>query len=732
MNGRRKDMGMKLLVRENKILLIIMVLALVASLAVIMQRTGIEKEYKSYDIVLDYNEIEAMAEQSDHDVVWWLEKFKAMGITKVGLAEESLVTLMEGTDLPVSGTIMNDIMKDADWENAYPQEVVDKLKERGIDKYDVLIEVADEELFIFLATAVNERYQPDQFAILAQGEGGYILLDGTPRETLFTEKFKYKNSIRKDFVEKEEIASSKLIYLNFGMLPSKVETLQNLGMEIIPRTSSYNGWNDTKYAKAVLADYDRLQVDTSYVIVGGEAVIGYDDGIEVAKDYITENGIAMGLIEHTTQLQNILQDGVNEIVTTNNYHAVRIFTVWDYIQNRYQYYGYEGAKEIENTLFRAVAERNVRVIYFKPIKEFKDQHIYVTDPEEYETLFQNLDQRLAKHNIQLSKTASPMADYQVSKLLKLIMALGCVAAAVLLLRTILPIGKRLKAGIFILGAAGVLGAYFVMPGYAELLTAFAAAVIFPCLSTLFIVKQSKEFADTLPKEESLGKILGLGILTLFIAVAISLLGGMMTAAPISSAGYMLEIDIFRGVKLAQLLPLAFFPIAYLAYYGYGHRKETPGRLEFNDLQDLLNASIKVWMVMLGVVLAGVGAYYMIRTGHDSSIEVSSMEMLFRNSLEDHLMARPRNKEFLFAFPSIMMLAYTSIRKFKLWPIIFGLASVIGLTSVVNTFMHIRTPLYLGFVRTGYSLLFGVVIGIIAILIFEVAYKLFKRLERQIG
>ena len=489
---------MKLLVRENKILLIIMIVALIASLTVIMQRGGVEREYKSYDIVLDYNEIEAMAEQSDYDVAWWLEKFKAMGITKVGLAEENLVTLMEGTDLPVNGTIMNEIMKEADWENEYPQDVVDKLKERGIDKYDVLIEVAEEDLFVFLATAVNQRYQPDRFAILAHGEGGYILLDGTPRETLFTEKFKYKNSIRKDFVEKEEIASSKLVYLNFGMLPSKVETLQSLGMEIIPRTSSYNGWNDTKYAEAVLADYERLQVDTSYVIVGGEAVIGYDDGIETAKNYIVENDITIGLIEHTTQLQNILQEGVNEIITTNNYHAVRIFSVWDYIQNRYQYYGYEGAKEIENTLFRAVAERNVRVIYFKPIKEFKDQHIYVTDPEEYETLFKNLDERLDEHGIQMGQGSS-MADYQVSKLLKLIMALGCVAAAVLLLRAILPVGRRLKAGLFAIGALGVLGAYFVMPGYAELLTAFAAGVIFPCLATLFIVKQSKEFADTMPK-----------------------------------------------------------------------------------------------------------------------------------------------------------------------------------------------------------------------------------------
>ena len=90
----------------------------------------------------------------------------------------------------------------------------------------------------------------------------------------------------------------------------------------------------------------------------------------------------------------------------------------------------------------------------------------------------------------------------------------------------------------------------------------------------------------------------------------------MTAAPISSVNYMLEIDIFRGVKLAQLLPLAFYIIAYLAYYGFGKSKSTPGRLELGDLKDLMNASIKVWMVVIGALLLGVGAYYILRTGHD--------------------------------------------------------------------------------------------------------------------
>jgi uncharacterized membrane protein YuzA (DUF378 family) len=47
-------------------------------------------------------------------------------------------------------------------------------------------------------------------------------------------------------------------------------------------------------------------------------------------------------------------------------------------------------------------------------------------------------------------------------------------------------------------------------------------------------------------------------------------------------------------------------------------------------------------------------------------------------------------------------------------------------------MHIRTPLYLGFARTGFSLIFGILIGIAGILIFEAGHKIYKKLERQIS
>lgn len=136
--------------------------------------------------------------------------------------------------------------------------------------------------------------------------------------------------------------------------------------------------------------------------------------------------------------------------------------------------------------------------------------------------------------------------------------------------------------------------------------------------------------------------------------------------------------------------------------------------------------IKAWMMIVAAFVCGIGVYYIMRTGHDSSIEVSSIEMLFRNKLEEVLIARPRNKEFLFAFPAVMMAVYCSVRKLKLWTLVFGLGGSIGMVSVINTFMHIRTPLYLGFTRTAYSLLFGSVLGLIAIAVFDALYKLYLR------
>ena len=91
---------------------------------------------------------------------------------------------------------------------------------------------------------------------------------------------------------------------------------------------------------------------------------------------------------------------------------------------------------------------------------------------------------------------------------------------------------------------------------------------------------------------------------------------------------------------------------------------------------------------------------------------------------------PRTKEFLAAFPAIMLTVYCAVRRLPFFTALFGLAGTIGMTSVCNTFMHIRTPLYLGFVRTGYSLLFGAILGCVMMIGFEILYRLAAMLLKK--
>lgn len=719
---------MKEYIRHNRVLLILLALVMVVSLFVMAGRFGVEKNNKTYDIVLDYNEILAMAQQSTHSVDWWLAEFKEMGIRQVGLTEESIVTLMEETEYPVTGVMMNQLLKESHWSEKYPQGFVDSMELRGYDVFDVVVSCQG-PIREFVKQGITERIQPDRYILWEEDDALFVFLDGTADVTLYSEKYKYQNSDNTGYQERIDIVSSKIMFISLGFLPEKVEEIQKAEMNIVPRTMSYNGWNDTKFAQAVLEGYQEYGIQPDYIIVGGQAVFGYDEGLDFARDYILNNNVTIGLIENTTQRQNIMQFGVEEVAQSSQYDAVRVFTVWPYIQNRYQYYGYEGAKEIENTLFRAVVERNIRVIYYKPIFEMEDLHTYVTDVEEYQQLFYNLEERLAEHGFTPGK-AVQMAPYQVGAIQKIMMGLGSVLGVLLLLGILFPIPKKVQLALGIVGGIGVAGMALAMPEWFELTASFFGAVVISSIAISFFTYQARLAQDHLSEQEPLGKIIAFGVGTLVVSVAIALLGGLFSAAPISSIPYMLEIDIFRGVKVAQLLPMAFYVLAFLAFFGYGESKKKVGRLEFHDIKELLNLSVKIWMIVLGILVLGMGAYYIIRTGHSSNIEVSSLEMVVRNKMEDLLIARPRTKEFLIAFPAIIMMIYASVRRFKLWTILFGLAGVIGMTSVANTFQHIRTPLYLGVHRTGYGLLFGIILGVLGVLLWEGCYRGYHKLYRK--
>ena len=723
---------MKQYIKRNGILLAVLALTILVSIAVVAGRWQVENKNKRYDVVLDYIELEWMAEQSEHDVEWWLKEFKSMGITKVGLTEENLTTLMEDSPLNVSAAMMETVTLDANWRENYPADFVQAIEARGYDRFDVVVEItnnSDFDAILFLVQAVEERFPAGSYYCMGARDEAYIFLDGTAADALYDDVGKYNDTKNKGFIERTELLSSKLMYVSLGLMPEKVELIQSAGMEVVPRTLCYNRHNDTQYAEAVVRGYEQYGITPDYIIAGGEAVIGFDDGAAFATEYLRDNGVTIGLIENNTQRENIMQSGVAEAADATDLNTVRVFTMWNFLQYRYGYYGYEGAEEITNALYRAVVERNIRVLYFKPVKQTDDHHVYITDPEVYRGIFESLDSRLAAHGITRGR-ASVMENYQVPSLALLALGLGAGVGGALLPDTFLPMKRKWTLVLAALAAVCVTGAWLVLPNTYRLLASFASAVVFACLAAAFFLMAAKRTGQKLDAKAGLLTILPRAIGILAGAVLISLAGAMMTAAPLSSTHFMLEMGIFRGVKLAQLLPLAFFCLLFVSYYGLFEKDHKGNHLNPGDIVTALKWGIPVWALFLLAVVGLAGYYYLARTGHETSVSVSDVEMIFRNDLEYLLLARPRTKEFLVAFPAIMLAVYCAVRRLPFWTALFGLAGTIGLTSVCNTFMHIRTPLYLGFVRTGYALLLGILVGIVFILCFEGLLRLTRALVRK--
>ena len=722
---------MKQYIKKNALPLAILALTVTVSLFVIAGRWQVEAANKTYDVILDYTELEWMAEQSDHDTAWWLKEFHDMGVSQVGLTEENLTTLMENSPLNVTATVMDEVMQDAGWREEYPEAFAAGIEDFGVDRFDVLVEAEGKEAVDFVVPALRERFPAESFFCYQEGDSAYILMDGTAGDALYGGKGAYTNTKNKGFVEREDLLSSKLMYVSLGLLPEKVEAIQAAGMAIVPRTLCYAGHNDTRYAQASVAGYEKHGITPAYIIAGGEALLGYDEGGDFVRDYMERTGASLGMIETNVQRENIKQTGVEETAQATGCNAVRVFSMWDYVQYRYAYYGYEGAEEVANCIYRAIVERNIRAVYFKMVKATDDLHVYITDPEVYRDLFDSLDQRLAAHGISRGR-ASVMEDYQVPSLALLAVGLGAGIGGALLPDTFLPM-KR-KWTLLLAGAAAVCvaGAWKVLPNSFRLLASFASAVVFACLAAAFFLMAAKRTGQKLDQNAGLLKILPRSIAILAIAVAISMAGAMMTAAPLSSTGFMLEMGIFRGVKAAQLLPLAFFCLLFVSYYGLFEKDRKNDHLDPRDIFTALGWTIPMWAVLLMAAVGLAGYYYLARTGHETGVTISDTEMIFRNDLEYLLLARPRTKEFLVAFPGIMLAVYCAVRRLPFWTALFGLAGTIGLTSVCNTFMHIRTPLYLGFVRTAYSLLLGILVGALMIAGFELLLRLYRVLAGKFG
>ncbi|NLK43450.1 MAG: hypothetical protein GX300_03525 [Tissierellia bacterium] len=712
--------------KKNNILIIFILIGIIASSILAINRVRIEGDNKTVDITLDYNDIIKFAEQTEEGLSWWLKKFKDLGVNSVTINEDTFESMMEDQK-PLEVKMVGNIIREIGWRDKYPQPLVNYIDESGRDKYDLVVVTDSESLFQLLKVRMDERYDENKYKLFNTENQFIIILDGTEKEALYS-KTTLIDENNKFYSDLRELTGSKLMRLGLGFDKDTIEIIKDSGLEVVLRPCNNNpNWIDEKYIKAYFKEHEKHNIVPKYMIFSSNEIIGYPDKTGVLREHLLANKMKVVLIETEVQRGVIEQEGIIGLTKDLNYEAIRLFSMVPYIQERYKFYNYEGAEEIENTLYRAVTERNIRLIFFRPFKENKTD--YVTDYQEYERTFNSFKERIAEHNMSLGD-ASTMRYNQVSLIYKILIGFGLFGGGMLLLGIIFKINERLNKILIILGALLCIITPYVIPNMSEILYSLAAAIIFPSLSMAYFCKLMKSYSLE-NKVWKLKEIIFIGVKTLLIMVLITSIGALFVASLLSGIDYLLEIDIFRGVKFAQLIPIFLYLVVFLVYFGFRREKTTENEIKISEVKDILYLNIKVITVIVGIVALAVGYIYIARTGHETNIQPSNLEMIARNFLELKLLARPRTKEFLLAFPAVILAAYMIRYKSNLAIFVLGIIITIGQTSIVNTFCHLRTPLYLSIIRTFYGVLFGVLLGIIYTGLLVLVTKISKKMRGEL-
>ncbi|WP_025114746.1 DUF5693 family protein [Lysinibacillus fusiformis] len=416
---------------------------------------------------------------------------------------------------------------------------------------------------------------------------------------------------------------------------------------------------------------------------GDEAIgFGQEDGHQLVEK-LSNAGYYFYTIE-----SNPLK-GESKIAQMTDYNMIRLHSININRQTKLKL-----NESIDRTT-RAVKERNIRSIFY---------HIKTTGNAK-ENVEQTIDYLNGVHEA--------MPDHfqpGEPKLFDKVAVPAWVTAAVLLAGILFTfiVSELVKWMPLRIAAAGFMTvlaiAYFILK---STLFLQAFALIIAVLAPTYAVIKSAQGSTKMSK-----------ILVQYLkAVAISLIGIVIVIGLLNGNAFMTGFATFKGVKLVYLIPIMgalLFTLIEINRLADQNIKKS-----LSNTVTLLNKELKYWHVLLLIVVAGIGLFYISRTGNSGS--VSDLELAFRQWLENTLYVRPRTKEFLIGFPFFILALYVMGINRK-WGSILLIPGVIGFLSIVNTFTHLHIPVAVSVLRTLYSVSLGFVIGLVFILIFKVGYR----------
>lgn len=673
----------------NKILLLFIAAGLTASLVIAGQRHAVEIHNNQVDMVMDFDSIKNLAEREGLDFQEILYKFKDAGITSLAIYDTTFekltragkVIAVYGADIITAyhgGTLNSQL-----WREAVEIGSIDATRVyiigRSLESYNA----AKKDLFL--------RYGEERVRPFAIGD-----------------------------IEVLEVKAQFGAFMSapLGIDTDELEIAKKVGFTILARPKNFYQCTPEQI-KAVFEKIDGYPI--SEIVFDGAEILGAPNHIDITAEEFKKHGYIFGMIEHTSQLQFYNQAGMFELAEKLGYNEIaRLYAIPKD----------EQPKLLIDTAVQRWAttdhERNIRInllrTYDKPapgLTVLETNLKYVRETAE----------KIKSKGFTFG-VAGTFDNYYPNKFLRVLVIIGVAAAAVLYLSLIsYRVNANKNFQLILFAVLAVIAAVPILMGAGgkiRILAALMSANLFPALAVIWQLDKFR-FVHLKPvaqeSEISTAKIILISVIALLVTSALSMIGAAYLSGALSDVKYFLEFEIFRGIKLTFILPLILVAVAFLQRFNILDEAQK-NFSALGQLKAMLNLNVTVKYLLAGIFVIAAFVVLIARSGHTAGMPVSGFEIKIRAMLEQFFYARPRSKEIFIGHPAFVMAMAAFLQKFpKSICFVLTIVATIGQSSMVETFAHMRTPIFMSFMRGVDGVLPGALIGAVLVLFLNLASNL---------
>lgn len=483
---------------------ILVAISVLCSLVIWTQRIDAEKDYTHVQMVVNSNDIYALANGNQLTTAEMVAMLQQRGVSAALFKELSVVDLKNRGIIALE---VGHLLKQAD----YYEQVSKQLETNQAMLYLAILDKTWEEQIVKHVTykvAGTICYEGDVSVVaipvmVPTGEGEFNSLQNTVKE------------------------------IGVGFDWQQIEELSSLGLDIIPQVRSWD--NPSDLSLRLVMDEIKAMPNLSYLLFNDKEIPGYPDA-NIMRNLAyhldgSQDGkpITIGTIEFTDQ------HGLSQLGVLLNKNVVRMHTISNGEMSKY---------DLDSALDRwmlAVRERNMRSLLVRffgidtPAVGLNENLLYL----------ETLQNELLAKGFTLDEPYEKPGSIQVNTWMLRLLGIGVAAGAMLIvLEMRLP---KLSLLAFALISAVWLGLSIVSPIMARKLMALASVCVFPTLGCLLMMK---------PEGKSLGKT----VVSLLVMSAISFIGAILMVGLLADVLFMLKLDGFVGVKLAHVVPIVAVPV----------------------------------------------------------------------------------------------------------------------------------------------------------------------------